>query len=791
MTSPTPLPSRLFALDRAIRSAKPGLCAERALSVTRYFKGQNGERPMAIQKAEALCAILREKTVRIWPGELLVGNFTCHRVGGGLYPELHGVAMLEDLLAMDSRQINPLQVQPGDRRRLLAEVLPYWTTRMLAVRGRPVLEAARFVADQLSPTLSLINESGGISHFVPDYARLLAGGTDGIRAQAAERLEQVPKGSPEAAFLEAVRIACDGLDAFAERYRAEALRLAEQETDRIRAAELNRIAEVCARVPRHGARSFHEALQSMLFAQIALNLESLDNAVSPGRIDQLLWRYYEEALASGRLDQAGALELLGCFALKLCEIIPAFSRRLTRFHGGLFNGQVVVVGGLDRHGEDATNEVSYLCLELMDQLRTRQPNWHARLSKKSPERYRTRIAQALAKGAVSPALYNDEVIVPVVRSRSDSDSDARDYATVGCVEPVVAGKSFWSTDAALFNLPLCLELALNEGRRFGSRKRIGAATRPLESCQSIGEVIELFRVQLERAVDRLLLDLHAIEEQNLRWHPTPLTSALLDGCLASARDASAGGATYNGSGVQGVGAVEVGDSLAALEAVVFRDRKATLAQVVEACRGDFAKDPALRARLRAAPKFGNDDEFADRHVAGVMRLFSSALARGHSARGGSYQAGYYSVTAHQAFGEEVGALPSERAAKTPFSSGLTPASGCDRKGPTAALLSQAHLPLSEARNGINFNLQLAPWAVKGEPGTLWLRALVDGGFDAGCMQLQVNVLDPKLLIEARDNPGKFPGILVRVSGYSAYFDDLSPAIKQEIIDRTLHDAGIA
>jgi len=784
-----PLSERVVALDADIRAATPALCAERALLVTRFFKGQKGGRPMVLQKAEALSAVLRGKAVRIWPRELLVGCFTSHRVGGGLYPELHGVAVLEDLLKMDSRAVNPLAVDRGDRRRLLAEVLPYWAPRMLAVRGRPLVESVRFVAEQMAPTFYLINESGGISHFVPDYARLVAQGTDGIRRQAAERRAALADGAREADFLDAVRIACDGLDAFAGLYRAEAERQAAGEEDPARAGELGRIAEVCSRVPRRGARTFHEALQSILFAQIALNLESLDNAVSPGRLDQILWGFYDADLAAGRVSPGGALELLACFALKLCEIVPAFSRRLTRFHGGLFNGQVVVVGGQDRAGHDATNDLSYLCLELMDRLRTRQPNWHARLSPQSPEPYRRRIAAALASGSVSPALYNDEVIVPLVRERAATHEDARDYATVGCVEPVVAGKSFWSTDAALFNLPLCLELALNQGRRFGSRRRLGTATEPPARCGSIGEVVELLRAQVEHGVGRLLADLNRVEEQNARWHPTPLTSALLDGCLASARDASAGGATYNGSGVQGVGAVEVGDALAALDEVVFRGRRATMAEVVDACRRNFEDRDALRARLRAAPKYGNDDPAADGHVAEVMWLFAQALSRGRNARGGGYVAGFYSVTAHQAFGEEVGALPSGRLAGAPFSSGISPGSGCDRKGPTAALLSQAHLPLAVAKNGVNFNLQLAAWAVKGEPGAAWLGALVDGSFAAGCMQLQVNVLDPKILVEARDHPGRHPGLLVRVSGYSAYFDDLAPSVKQEIIERTLHECS--
>ncbi len=786
LTTPQ-LSERVRALHDEVRAAPLALSAERAVLVTRYFSDRaNRSKPMLVQKAEALAEVLRHKEVCIRPHELLVGCFTPHRVGGELYPELHGVAMLEDLFRFERRRVNPFAVSPIARRQLLLEVLPFWLTRFMAMRLRPVTRALRFVTEQLSPVFHLINETGGISHFVPNYGALLAHGTEGFRQQAVARLEKEAPASPAAQFLRAVQIVCDGLDAFADGYRRAAERQARNEPDEIRRFEMEEIAAVCTRVPRFPARTFHEALQVLVFAQIALNLESLDNSVSPGRLDQVLWPYYERDVLDGRLDREMAFELLGCYAIKLCEIVPVFSDRATRFHGGLFNGQVVVVGGVDRHGRDATNELTYLFLELMDQLRTRQPNYHARIHRDSPPAYRARIAAALGAGAVSPALYNDAVIVPLLRARGISEEDARDYATVGCVEPVAAGKSFLSTDAALFNVPLCLELALNRGRRFGQWRRIGPSTAPAEACRSIEELIELFRTQLQCALTRLFAELRMIEQANARWHPTPLTSMLIDGCVASARDVTIGGAIYNGSGVQGVGVVEVGDSLAAIEDVVFRAHRATMAEIVRACREGFAGHDVLRARLRKAPKYGNDDPFADGFVARAMELFSACLAGQLNTRGGEYAAGFYSVTAHQAFGEIVGALPSGRLAGAPFSSGLSPTNGVDRLGPTAALRSVAGLPLYLGRNGVNFNLKLDPWVVSGAQGSRRLRALIDGGFAAGCMQMQVNVLDPQMLIEARDHPGRYPGLLVRVSGYSAYFDDLSPEIKQEIIERTSH-----
>jgi pyruvate-formate lyase len=429
-----------------------------------------------------------------------------------------------------------------------------------------------------------------------------------------------------------------------------------------------------------------------------------------------------------------------------------------------------------------------LFVELMDRLRTRQPNYHARLHRGSPAAFRTRLARALAAGSASPALYNDDVIVPVLRARGLSEEDALGYTTVGCVEPVATGKSFLSTDAALLNLPGCLELALNRGCRFVGTKVEGARTGPAQACGSADELFALFAEQLEHVCARLMDDLQQVERANARWHPTPLTSMLLQGCVQSGRDASAGGALYNGSGIQGVGVVDVGDSFAALAQVVFREKLASMAEVVDACRTDFRGADALRARLRGAPKYGSDDRTADGWVARVMELLAATLGKRRNTRGGDYAAGYYAVTAHVAFGEVTGALPSGRQAGRPFASGISPESGLDRRGPTAALLSAASLPARAAMNGVNFNLQLPPWTVSDAHGPAWLGGLIAGGFAAGCMQMQVNVLDPKMLREARDEPGRYPGLLVRVSGYSAYFDDLSPQVKQEIIDRMVKTA---
>jgi pyruvate formate-lyase/glycerol dehydratase family glycyl radical enzyme/glycyl-radical enzyme activating protein len=770
-----PFSDRVHRLRAAVQTAKPAICIERAVHVTAYHRvRRNRRKPAPVRNAEALQQVLRQRTVRIHDDELLVGCFSSHRVGGSIFPELHGVAQCEDLLSYSDRELNPLALDPDDRRTLALKVLPLWSTRFLTMRAFSTLRALRFVRDQFRGDRFLINETGGISHLVPDYDKLLAVGTAGIATEARQRGAETDDPAKRDFYL-GVEIACLGLDGLAEGFANEARSRAEADPDR--RDELKAIAERCAHVPHHPARTLAEALQSLLFAQIAINAESLDNSVCPGRLDQVLLPYFRADVHAGRLDEAGARELIGCFTVKMCEIVPVFSSRITRFHGGLFNGQVVVVGGTDADGEDATNELTWLFLDAVEHLRMRQPNYHARVHAHSPPAYLERIAAMLRDGSGSPSLMNDEAVVPMMIGRGTDPADARDYSPVGCVEPVSCGRTFGSTDAALVSLPRALEYSLGT-------KKGGEAMPSLADCGSMQDVVDRLQAQFERLVDDLLADLQPVERANAEHHPTPLTSMLLQGCLESGVDASSGGARYNYSGVQGVGVTDVADSLAAIEDVVFERGLCDLATLAAALKHNFAGHGSLRGHLVRAPKFGNDDPVADRWADVVMGLWADALGRHTNTRGGPYVAGFYSVTAHRAFGETVGALPSGRPSGAPLANGLSPSTGLDRHGPTATLNSVAGLDLvHRARNGINVNLGLDRGALRGATGVHALAGLVRGYFDQGGMQVQVNVFDPAFLRAAIDDPDANPWLLVRVSGYSAYFNDLSPEMKREIVER--------
>ncbi|MDI6725614.1 MAG: pyruvate formate lyase family protein [Smithellaceae bacterium] len=676
---------RIRSLKEAVQGAKPGVCTERAMIWTRYFKDkENRKKSPHIQNAEALTEVLKSKATRIYPAELIVGNYSSRRVGGAIYPELHGIPVIAEAHQFAKRKTNPLELSSGELRQLLS-IVPFWLPRFLAMKlDTGFVKKLALIADQLTAKFYLINELGGVAHIAPDYGKLIAVGTSGIAAEAAGFQQDAPRGSETWCFYEGVKIIAEGLARYGERYAGLAREMAAEEKEPQRKAELETIAEACQRVPRLGARNFHEALQSLFFAQIAVNLESLDNGICPGRIDQYLYPYYRTSLKDPSFSSRQAKELLAAFSIKMAEIIPVFSKPMMRFHGGMFNGQVVTVGGVDESGNDAANELSDLLLEIMDELRMRQPNFHARVHKASSEAYRRKISLTLASGSGSPALYNDEVIIEALCRHGYKTADARNYTAVGCVEPVCQGKSFSSTDAALLNVPIMLELALNEGRRFGSLFRSGRKTKPASRMKSMEDVREAFEGQLNFFVKRLIGDLHLVEKANHKEHPTPLSSMLLEGCLKSGRCSTTGGAFYNFSGIQCVGPADTGDALYAIDQAVFRERRMTLQGLVKLLKKDLPEEK-WRLYLRGLEKFGNDEPEADGWTRYVITAFDNALDGYRSARGGRYVTGLYSVTAHQYFGKITGALPHGRRRGEAFASGIAPVNGMDRKGPTALL----------------------------------------------------------------------------------------------------------
>ena len=772
-------PSTRFAdIKRELLASKVRLCPERAYLITDYFKHHADKKdPVIIQQAGALLHLFERKTVRIYEGELIVGNMGKERISAIIQPELAGVFMSEDLLWIDKRKTTPFQMPWSERLKLLFKIYPFWLTRNMAIKAffPHFLKMLRYVTEQFNATYYLINEAGGIGHFLPNYEKMIRLGVEGY-------LKEMEGKNGD--FHTASRIACKALLILADRFADEAQRAAASQKDEARAAELKEIARICRKVPRQPAETLQEALQSLWFTHMGANMEGLNSAISFGRIDQYLYPYYEADLKAGRITPDAARELLLLFSAKAVEHVFLLSERTSQYHGGYLVVQAAIVGGIDREGNDAVNDLTYLFLDVMEQFGLRDPNYQARVHKDCPQPYLRRVVEVVRKGNGVPALFNDEASIAALTSHGYPLTEARNYAVVGCVELALPGKSFFSTDAGLFNLPLCLELALNRGRRFGKLTRLGASTADARSFTNIDQVIAAFRAQVDFMVARMIGDLQMMEKGNRDYHPTPLSSMLVDGCIESGKDVTAGGALYNSSGVQGVGVADVADSLAALEDVVFRKKKYKMDEVLKALFSNFVNAPVLRAELQKAPKFGNDNALPDDYANLTAKIYHDALGKHKNIRGGAYVSGFYSVTCHVAFGKRMPALPSGRAAGDPLASSMGPSNGKDRLGPTAMLNSVAKVDPRFAMNGYALNLRFDPETVAGEKGANVLSALVKGFFSQGGMEMQFNILDPEMMEDARLHPGKYPGLVVRVAGYCAYFDDLPDASKAEIIART-------
>ncbi len=757
--TPSPAVMKLRAEHDA---STPGLGAERAIHYTDFYKKSREPSP-ALKKAKALADHLARRSIRIYDGEMIVGHHTEHRIGAICYAELAGVAMLEDIFRFETRPTNPLHVDPVSKRKLVLSVIPYWLTRNLAARAFSFTKGVKNAREQLRADRFIITEAGGIAHFVPDYPDLITRGTDGLRAQINKVRARQNLGQDERNQLDANLIAIDAFEAFCDRYKHLAQELGR--TD---------IVDVLQQVPRRPAKNLREALQMIWLFQMVIQIESLDQGISLGRLDQYLYPLYCEEVSRGTFDADAFRDIFCTFCLKLSEVIPLFSERLTEMFAGLPIGQALTLGGVDQDGKDASNALTFLLLDVIDQFKTRQPNWHARLSGESNDVYVSRVFEVIGRGGGSPAVYNDDVIMPALGQRFDAKDLLWDYATVGCVELAIAGRSYTSSDAALFNFARILETVLNK--------------KNIKTIRSFPELMEALEGELSTEIAALKQGLDAIEISNRVNHPVPFSSLTVKGCIEQARDLSAGGARFNASGIQAVGLADLANSLAAIETLVFERREMSLHALARACRQNFVKNPKLKAKLTGFDKFGNDKARVDLIARQLMALFDRVVSKNTNTRGGRWMAGVFSMTCHRSMGRQMGALPSGRCAGEPLADGIAPTDGSDHLGPTASLNSVAKLNPAHTPNGINLNLKFDANTVNGHAGATLLKGLVKGYFKQGGMQVQINVLDPKVLLDAQKSPEKHRNLLVRISGYSAYFVDLTPELQDEIIARTLQAA---
>jgi pyruvate formate-lyase/glycerol dehydratase family glycyl radical enzyme len=732
--------------------------------------------PSIVLFARALAHTLAHAKLRVYDDELLVGNPTVHRVGAALHPDYGGLLLLPELEHLATRPVNPLRTDAAQLERLEHDILPFWFTRSVMARG-PLFAADTELQNKLTEGRRFVlTQFAGIAHVTPDFPRVLSQGFSGILEQARVHA-QTAESDEQREFYEAAEIVAMAVIDFGSRWSRHVAQEADElrARDPARAAELDELAQMLAHVPAQPARTFHEALQSVITTWVALHQESFQHGISFGRVDQYLWPYYERDLAEGRIDRARAVELIGCFLGKAAEQLPLFNQLATEFFSGLSSASGLTLGGTDAAGQDASNELTYAFMHAYDRMRLRQPNLHLRLHERTPKPVRQLAAELIGKGGGQPALFDDARVIAALEQLGIPEVDARNFAIVGCVEWGVPYSSFPAAGAGFVSLPAILDEALRDD-----------ALRD-EPALTMARIWAAFLERLEQTVTEVVAGNDAIERAHWEFRPTPLLSLVVEGCIASGWDVTRGGARHDSTGIQGVGLADTADSLASIEALVVERGELSLADLLAAIDVDFeGKEPLRRQILEKLPKYGQDRGRPEYWAGRVARAYATALRQHRNPRGGPYVPGFWSMTTHVGFGARLGALPSGRKAQRPFANGISPSNGADTRGPTASLRAAASVCGTHVGNGLALNESLDPELARGPQGAALIDALTRGYFALGGMHVQYNVVDVEELRDAKLHPDRHRGLVVRISGYSAYFNDLTPAMQDEIISRSQH-----
>ena len=554
------------------------------------------------------------------------------------------------------------------------------------------------------------------------------------------------------------------------------------------AKTLMEISRVCKQVPRYPARTFYEALQSIWFQQVVIQIESNGLGVSPGRIDQLLWPYYLEERKSKKFDQARLQELIDSYWIKIEEIKRLYDDDCAKYFAGYTTELNNSIGGLTRDGKDGTNELSYMVLDAEKRIGLAHPNITVRLHENTPEDFLIKTLEVIRLGRGKPQFANDENSIPSMLNRGVSLEDARDYGFVGCVEPGVQGSYYGWSNASMFNLAKCLELALNDGICMLSGEKIGLSTGNPEEFQNIEDLLEAYKKQVSYFVKKMVEILNVIDICHRDLCPVPYASIQINDCLDRGVEASAGGARYSFAGVQGVGTADVADSLSVINTLVFERNKMSMRDFLEIVRNNFEGNENFRKSLFVkVPRYGNDIDEVDFFARDIAMIYCKEVEKYRTPRGGAFHPGLYPVSAHVPMGHSVAALPSGKKSRAPLADGLSPTHGSDKNGPTAIIKSVAKIDHLLASNGTLLNQRFLPSAVKTERDLYKWAQLVKTYFGLNGNHIQFNVVDSKTLREAQKNPDRYRNLVVRVAGYSAFFVQLDKEVQEDIIDRTVLD----
>lgn len=825
---------RIQRLIDHLYAKMPEIEADRAVILTESYRSTEGE-PIITRRAKAFQKICEELPIIIRPEELIVGSNSQTPRGCQVFPEYSFEWLESEFDTVEARSADPFYISEETKSRLRS-VYPYWkgkTTSELATSYMTKETLTAMEHNIFTPGNYFYN---GIGHFTVKYEEVLAIGFEGIAEKAKTALSACRPGDADYAkkshFLNAVIICCEAAVTYAHRYAALALELSQREAEPMRKMELLKIAESCAHVPGKPARSFYEACQSFWFVQMLLQTESSGHSISPGRFDQYMYPYYEKDVKNGLITREQAQELLDCIWVKLNDLNKVRDAASAEGFAGYSLFQNLIVGGQNEEGEDATNDLSFMCLEAALHVMLPAPSLSIRVWNKTPDELLMKAAKVTRTGIGLPAYYNDEVIIPAMMSRGVTLEDARTYNIIGCVEPQKGGKTDGWHDAAFFNMCRPLEMVFFNGIENGVQ--VGPRTGDVSKMKTFDEFYTAYKSQMNYFIELMVNADNAIDIAHAERCPLPFQSAMIDDCIGRGKSLQEGGAVYNFTGPQGFGIANVSDSLFAIRQLVFEQKKVTLAEWKEALADNYGRglsqqqvesmttqivknlagagqpvgereiaavyktvanqcvSPEKKAKydqllewIDQVPKYGNDIEEADKFARDVAYTYTKPLNQYRNPRGGIFQAGLYPVSANVPLGAQTGATPDGRLANTPIADGIGPASGRDAHGPTAAVNSVAKIDHGIASNGTLLNQKFHPSALSGVEGLQKFCAFIRAFFDQKGMHMQFNVVSRETLLDAQAHPDKYRNLVVRVAGYSALFTTLSKSLQDDIINRTM------
>jgi pyruvate formate-lyase/glycerol dehydratase family glycyl radical enzyme len=762
-----PISPTIAALKRhAQDSFRPERAVQRAAIYTRVYRETDGQLAV-LQEAQALAAFLAEKELVIHPAELVAGHIQSFDYAYPLTLGAWNPFLREPKTPKtDANLGKPTSKYPP----VGVDTTPFVYTRPDGTPRGPDETAALDAFCRGIRSGLYVSWPGG--HLIPGFDRLLALGFGGLAAASRARLAAGGEGLD---FVRASLIACEAATTYIRRYACRAEEMAGAATCPDELRRLARIADACRHVAAEPPRSFFEAVQLLWLGQEIAICEHESGSLSMGRLDQYLYPFYRRDVDAGVLDQPEAAELIEALWCKFGHLRRSF--------------QNVTLGGRGADDVYAANELSYLCLRATRRLRMDQPLLSVRWSPKMPAEFWDSVLATIETGTGFPALFNDDIAMTAMEQVGVAAGDAENYGIVGCVELSVPGREYGQTEALRVNWAKVLELMLNDGQCTISGERLPLAQpRRLDEIETFADFLTWYRAELAHFLDLGVLGLNLLDAAFPSLLPTPFASLLMAGCLESGLDVTAGGTQYNLSSVNALGMADVADSLVVIDRLVFRERYVTLPELAQAVRSDYAAAGSLAAWASAGPHYGNDIDEPDQIVTLLAEDFCRQVDGYRNPRGGRFQSGMYSVHHHASRGEMTGALPSGRRAGLALANALSPCQGRDITGPTALMLSATKLDHTRFGNGMVLDLKFHPSFFEDESRRQAFGALVESYFDMGGMEIQFNVISRETLLAAQRSPKDYRDLLVRVSGFSAYFIDLEPVLQDEIIARTEHAA---